>query len=412
MLPRRPAPPPTSDVPPRPAPPSRRAPSSARPRRQRAPEAADTRTRLLDVTAALLEQLGPTGVDQLTTRAVCDAAGVTAPTLYHHFGDKDGLVRATVARAAEQYLAGKRALRTTEDPVADLRRGWDAWTAFVTAHPALVALALARPDAAPGAAAEADDLLGARVAAVAHAGRLAVDAPTAAATVRAAVEGVKALVRRGEPAARVAATSALLRDAVLGVILPGLLVVALLGGTAADGGAQDVARDTMRGTVRDTAHATPAGLAATGGLILLGAAGAQALHTPAAWPRTAAGFGRRVADQTGFYVVQTGAQRALAARLGWRDDDTPCPRRAVGALASCAVARTFTAVDRSGARRVHLPFVTSVGAATAASVLWRPERESPAKARAFVATRLGVVFAGYAAERLLVEWRRARGRRP
>jgi hypothetical protein len=157
-------------------------------------------------------------------------------------------------------------------------------------------------------------------------------------------------------------------------------------------------------------HATD--LAATGGLILLGAAGAQALPTPAAWPRTAGGFGRRVADQTGFYVVQTGAQRALAAALGWRADDAPCPRRAVVPLASCAVARTFTALDRSGARRVHLPFVASVGAATAASVLWRPERESPAKARAFVATRLGVVFAGFAAERLLVEWRRARGHRP
>jgi AcrR family transcriptional regulator len=163
--------------------------------------AADTRTRLLDVTAALLEDLGPARADQLTTRAVCDAAGVTAPTLYHHFGDKDGLVRAAVARAAEAYLAGKRALAPSGDPLVDLRRGWDAWTAFVTAHPALVALALACPDAAPGAAAEADALLGERVAAAARAGRLAVDTDIAAAAVRAAVDGVMALARRGEPAA-------------------------------------------------------------------------------------------------------------------------------------------------------------------------------------------------------------------
>jgi hypothetical protein len=53
-----------------------------------------------------------------------------------------------------------------------------------------------------------------------------------------------------------------------------------------------------------------------------------------------------------------------------------------------------------------------VGTATAATARRRPERRAPAKARAFVATRLGVVFGGYAAERLLVEWRRARGRRP
>jgi hypothetical protein len=80
-------------------------------------------------------------------------------------------------------------------------------------------------------------------------------------------------------------------------------------------------------------------------------------------------------------------------------------------LATCAVARTFTAVDGRGVRRPPVPFVASVVAATAASVLWRPERRDAAKARAFVATRLGVVFAGYAGERLLVEWRRDRAPR-
>jgi hypothetical protein len=154
-----------------------------------------------------------------------------------------------------------------------------------------------------------------------------------------------------------------------------------------------------------------AGAASTGGLILLGAAGAQAIRTPDAWPRTGAGFGRRVADQTGFYILQTGTQGALAAGLGWRADEAPCPRRGTLALAGCAVARTFTAVDRGGARRPALPFVAGVGVATAASVAWRPERRSADKARAFVATRLAVVFAGYAGERLLGEWRRQRAGR-
>jgi hypothetical protein len=189
--------------------------------------------------------------------------------------------------------------------------------------------------------------------------------------------------------------------------VPGLVVVALLAGTPAGGVAQEVARatpsDTARGVAaRITASAgatrRAAAIAATGGLILVGAAGAQALHTPEAWPRTVGGFGRRVADQTGFYVVQTGAHRALAAGLGWHADDAPCPRRGVLPLAACAVARTFTAVDRRGVRRAPVPFLASVGTATAASVLWRPERRVPARARAFVGTRLGVVFTGYAAE--------------
>ena len=49
------------------------------------------RTRILETAAGLLAQSADADV---STRAVCDAAGVTAPTLYHHFGDKDGLLAA------------------------------------------------------------------------------------------------------------------------------------------------------------------------------------------------------------------------------------------------------------------------------------------------------------------------------
>ena len=203
------------------------------------------------------------------------------------------------------------------------------------------------------------------------------------------------------------------------------LAAALLAGSAPTAAAQHADQRPAPGTASDTtpgqrdtsagpaggAHAGGlAGAAATGGLILLGAAGAQTIRTPTAWPRTVGGFGRRVADQTGFYVVQTGTQRALARGLGLRDDASPCPLRGLLPLAGCAVVRTFTAVDRGGARRAHVPFLASVAAATAASVAWRPERRSAPKARAFAATRLGIVFAGYAGERLLLEWQRARGR--
>ncbi|HZF67498.1 MAG TPA: hypothetical protein VEZ47_05645, partial [Gemmatirosa sp.] len=95
------------------------------------------------------------------------------------------------------------------------------------------------------------------------------------------------------------------------------LLGGLLAGIAAPGRAQPpLATTAAMAMAADSARvdARPrvgplAGAAATGGLILLGAAGAQALRTPTAWPRTAGGFGRRVADQTGFYLVQTGAQR-------------------------------------------------------------------------------------------------------
>jgi hypothetical protein len=47
-------------------------------------------------------------------------------------------------------------------------------------------------------------------------------------------------------------------------------------------------------------------------------------------------------------------------------------------------------------------------AATGVSVAWRPERKDTDKTLAFVATRLGLAFSGYVAERILVDWWRAR----
>jgi AcrR family transcriptional regulator len=61
-----------------------------------------TRERILQAAARLLAESGGAPV---STRAVCAAAGVGAPTLYHHFGDKDGLY-----------------LKVLEEVIGDLRR--------------------------------------------------------------------------------------------------------------------------------------------------------------------------------------------------------------------------------------------------------------------------------------------------
>jgi AcrR family transcriptional regulator len=170
----------------------------------------------------LLAAAGPAHVDQVTTRAVCEAAGVTAPTLYHHFGDKDGLVAAVVARTAADVLATKGAVRLSRDPVADVRRGWDAWVAFALAHPALFALVVASPRAAPEATAGGYARLGALLARVEAAGRLAVPLPLALDAVWAAAQGVTALlVQRAyadRPLDDVPRVSAALRDAVLAAV--------------------------------------------------------------------------------------------------------------------------------------------------------------------------------------------------
>lgn len=55
----------------------------------------DNKDRLLDEALHLFARQG---VDAVGVQEVVDAAGVTKPTLYHHFGSKDGLVKALVDR--------------------------------------------------------------------------------------------------------------------------------------------------------------------------------------------------------------------------------------------------------------------------------------------------------------------------
>jgi AcrR family transcriptional regulator len=145
-----------------------------------------TRDRILHAAARLLAESGGAPV---STRAVCAAAGVGAPTLYHHFGDKDGLLDAVVAYGFERYLEEKRAQPSTGDPVEDLRRGWDAHVEFGLARPAFYALMYGVGRRA-AASEEAYKILLFRTEQVARAGRLRVPVKTAAEMVHAASVGV------------------------------------------------------------------------------------------------------------------------------------------------------------------------------------------------------------------------------
>lgn len=176
----------------------------------------DAKTSILEAAAELLAT-SPTG--DISTRAVCERAGVGAPTLYRHFGDKEGLLSAVVDHGFEQYLARKRAARPSDDPVADLRAGWDSHVAFALEHPSYYRLmyspAVSTP---PAAAAEAHRMLEAVLERCAAAGRLRVPPDVAARMVMSANVGVALmLVTRGE--VYQLADSARVRDAIHAAIL-------------------------------------------------------------------------------------------------------------------------------------------------------------------------------------------------
>src|SRR5213082_3591627 len=87
----------------------------------------DVRERIMRAAAGLLAQGGREAV---TTRAVSAAAGVQAPTLYRQFGDMRGLLNAVARETLAAYVRDKAAQEPGDDPVEDLRRGWDLHVAF------------------------------------------------------------------------------------------------------------------------------------------------------------------------------------------------------------------------------------------------------------------------------------------
>ncbi|MET7880242.1 TetR/AcrR family transcriptional regulator [Micromonospora profundi] len=129
------------------------------------------------IVAAATQLLREKGANAVTTRAVGQAAGVQAPTIYRLFGDKDGLMDAVAEHVMASYVSGKSAVDVgTGDPVEDLRSGWRAHVEFGLTNPELYALIAARGSRAPSAATVAGlDVLRRRVRRLAAAGLLRVD---------------------------------------------------------------------------------------------------------------------------------------------------------------------------------------------------------------------------------------------
>lgn len=170
----------------------------------------ETRDRLLRATAELLSESG----DPPSTRAICERAGVTAPTLYHHFGNKQALIDAVIGYGLTQYPTGPAG---DDDPIAAVRAGWDAHVRYGLANPSFYVPVHGRiragvPAAVTGPARPALESLFAEAA---RRGLLRVPAADAAARVLAANIGVT-LSLIGQPEdARDPLLSGAVREAVL-----------------------------------------------------------------------------------------------------------------------------------------------------------------------------------------------------
>jgi AcrR family transcriptional regulator len=147
------------------------------------------RTRILEAAAELLASSADADI---STRDVCDAAGVTAPTLYHHFDDKEGLLTAVVDFGWAAFLDSKRTVAAVihQHVADDIRAGWDNHLQFARENPNFYKLMWSPAIAATGVAfREAFQMLYDRLDVGATRGQLQVSVDLAAQTVMAAVTG-------------------------------------------------------------------------------------------------------------------------------------------------------------------------------------------------------------------------------
>jgi AcrR family transcriptional regulator len=158
-------------------------------------DSAATRRVILDAAEALLASGGEDG---LSIRELCARAGVTAPTVYHHFGDKAGVVERVVDECFADFDRAVAGRTAPSDPVEALRWGFDRYVDYGQRHPAHYRLMFQprRARRTPGGLASYDGLRR-RVATIAAAGRLVVDVDDAAAAFWATVHGVTSLLVSG-----------------------------------------------------------------------------------------------------------------------------------------------------------------------------------------------------------------------
>jgi AcrR family transcriptional regulator len=164
---------------------------------RRKPETATASTRET-ILAAAERILARGGEDALSIRELCARVGVTAPTIYHHFGDKDGLVAEVVDACFAEFDEAIATGPLPADPVEALAWGFARYVAYGVEHPAHYRLLFQRRLATPTPSAVASYArLERLVEAIDAAGRLRVPVSEAAPAFWAAVHGVTTLVIAG-----------------------------------------------------------------------------------------------------------------------------------------------------------------------------------------------------------------------
>ncbi|MEU7318465.1 TetR/AcrR family transcriptional regulator [Streptomyces sp. NPDC007083] len=179
---------------------------------------AGPRRRIVEAAVELLESGGPEAV---STRAVATAAGMQPPAIYRLFGDKEGLLEAVAEHGYTQFLENKRAQLdpAPEDPVEELRRGWDVVVEFGVSRPELFAVMNRATSRGSDAAHHTGlEILRGRVRRLAAGGWLRVDEELAAQIIQATGQGAVTTWNSTPAERRTPALLAVLRESMVAAV--------------------------------------------------------------------------------------------------------------------------------------------------------------------------------------------------
>lgn len=93
-----------------------------------------SREKILKIVAKVIAE---EGLDAVSIRYICGKAGVKAPTIYHYFQDKDGLIEAVIGLAYKKHMKTYSEFVEDKSPIRALISTWDSFFAFVEKDPEL-----------------------------------------------------------------------------------------------------------------------------------------------------------------------------------------------------------------------------------------------------------------------------------
>jgi len=152
------------------------------------------------IVRAASELLTKSGREAVSTRAVSAAADAQPPAIYRQFQDMSGLLQAAALQILKDYVRDKAKRRLSDDPMEDLRRGWDEHIAFGVNNPDAYAILYSGAEETEPAR-EGIAILEALLTRVAEAGKLRMNVQAAARLLHAGGTGVVfSLIAKPDPA--------------------------------------------------------------------------------------------------------------------------------------------------------------------------------------------------------------------